>query len=182
MTTIKVHDFEVDLTLLKNTVIHFAIPCYGGMISEATFTGMMKWSIFAREHGLNYFVDTIFNESLIPRGRNSHAAKFLCNPHATHLMFVDADIGFEPWHIVSLIRRETELVAGLYPMKSLPIKYVVNSLPGVNIPSAELQQVSTVGTGFMLIKRSVFEKMYEHPEVTRYKQDIGLDQIGRAHV
>jgi hypothetical protein len=181
-TMIKVHDFEVDLDLLRRTRLHIAIPCYGGMLSEATFTGMMKWSIFCRQHNLDYFVDTIFNESLIPRGRNSHTAKFLDNPNATHLMFIDADIGFEPWHIVSLIRREADIVGGLYPMKSLPINYVVNQIPGVNVPTAELQQVATIGTGFMLIKRNVFTKMYEHPEVTRYKQDIGLDPKLDAHM
>lgn len=179
---IQVHDFQVDLDYLKQQRIHIAIPCYGGMLTEATFTGVLKWNIFCRQHNLDFFVDTIYNESLITRGRNTHVAKFLYEPRATHLMFIDSDIGFEPWHIISLLSHDVDLVAGLYPMKSLPIRYVVNGIPNINVPNAQLQQVATAGTGFMLIKRGVFEKMFDHPDVKRYQSDIGLDPVLNQHM
>ena len=60
-------------------------------------------------------------------------------------------------------------------MKSMPIKWCVNGLPGaVEDPNSPLIEVTKTGTGFMLIKRDVFEKMNAHPAVRPFNNDIGL--------
>jgi hypothetical protein len=53
----------------ENTHIHFCIPCYAGQMCEATFTSFVKFTLLARERGLNWSLDTMVNESLITRGR-----------------------------------------------------------------------------------------------------------------
>ena len=42
---------------------------------------------------------------------------FLDNPTATHLMFIDADIGFEPEAVARLLAFDQDVVAGMYPIK-----------------------------------------------------------------
>jgi hypothetical protein len=42
--------------------------------------------------------------------------------------------------------------------------------------------VSKTGTGFLLIKRHVFEKLNKHPHVIPFKNDIGLDPALDAHM
>ena len=60
-------------------------------------------------------------------------------------------------------------------MKSVPAKWCVNGIPGVvEDPDSPLIEVSKTGTGFMLIKRDVFEKMNGHPAVKPFANDIGL--------
>jgi len=165
---------QVNTERLKNTRVHFCIPCYGGMITEQTFMSFIKWGNTARQLGIEWAIETMNNESLISRGRNTLTAKFLNNTESTHLMFIDADIGWEPWHLLAMIDRDVDVIGGLYPMKTMPIKWVVNGFEGAEQGEDGLQEVSKTGTGFMLIKRQVFEDMKAHPAVKPYKSDIGL--------
>jgi hypothetical protein len=104
-------------------------------------------------------------------------AKFLHMEEATHLMFIDADIGWEPWHLLVLLNRDVDVIGGLYPMKTMPIKWVVNGFEGAEEGPDGFQEVSKAGTGFLLIKKGVFGQMNNHPAVKQYKNDIGLDPI-----
>ena len=153
------------------------MPCYGGQLTESTFMSYIKWANTARQLGLDWTVETMTNESLISRARNTLTAKFLHTKESTHLMFIDADIGWEPWHLLVMLDAQKDVIGGLYPMKSLPIKWCVNGIAGQPEPAPEenLIEVSKTGTGFMLIKRDVFEKLDAHPATKPFKNDIGLD-------
>jgi hypothetical protein len=135
----------------------------------------IKWANTARQLGIDWTLETMVNESLISRARNTLTAKFLDMPDATHLFFVDADIGWEPWHLLVLLNRDVDVIGGLYPMKTMPIKWVVNGFEGAEEGPDGLQEVSKAGTGFLLMKKHVFEKLNSHPAVKAYKNDIGLD-------
>jgi hypothetical protein len=144
------------------------------MLTESTFMSYIKWSNTCRQLGIEWTMETMTNESLISRARNTLVAKFLSNPQSTHLMFIDADIGWEPWHLLVMLNRDVDVIGGLYPMKSLPIKWVVNGFDGAETGPDGLQEVSKTGTGFMLVKRHVFEKLDAHPAVKPFNNDIGL--------
>lgn len=161
------------LAYLRTTHIHFCLPMYGGQCNEATFISMIKFSIIAAKLGVNYSIDTMVNESLIPRGRNNLVAKFLFNQAATHLMFIDVDLGFDAESILRLLVANQDLVGGVYPMKRIPIRYVINTVPNP-VVNGDLIEVSTLGTGFMLVKREVILKMIAaHPEL-KYRDNIGI--------
>jgi hypothetical protein len=161
------------LAYLRTTHVHFCLPMYNGICNEATFISMIKFSIIAAKLGVNYSIDTMVNESLIPRGRNNLVSKFLFNPAATHLMFIDVDLGFDAESILRLLCANQDLVGGVYPMKRIPIRYVINTVPNPTV-MGDLVEVSTLGTGFMLIKRQVIEQMIAaHPEL-KYRDNIGI--------
>lgn len=166
---------EEQVKKLREARLHFCIPCYGGQINEGCFISMLKYMATAQRLSLNFTIDTMVNESLITRGRNSLVAKMLYfEPKSTHLMFIDADIGFEPEEIFKLILADKDVAGGLYPKKALPISYVVNKVPD-SVKEGNLVEVLNLGTGFMLIKREVLEKMINaHPEL-HYQDNIGLD-------
>lgn len=158
---------------LKKVHIHFCTPMYGGVITETCFGSYLKFAILAMKYGIQFSVDTMVNESLIPRGRNNLVAKFMANPKATHLMWVDADIRWDPESVLRMVLYEAGVVCGLYPMKGIPIRYVLNAQPqGRRI--GPLMEVSTSGTGFMLIKREVIEKLMEVLPETKYKDSLNL--------
>jgi hypothetical protein len=152
------------------------MPCYGGQLTESTFMSYIKWANVARQLGLDWTVETMTNESLISRARNTLTDKFLHTKESTHLMFIDADIGWEPWHLLVMLNHDKDVVGGLYPMKSLPVKWCVNGIPDAdqNDPSG-LIEVTKTGTGFLLMKRHVFDKLNAHPAVKPFINDIGLD-------
>ena len=173
---------QVNVDFLRTTRVHIAMPCYGGMLTESTFMSFIKWANTARQLGIDWTLETMVNESLISRARNTLTAKFLDMPEATHLFFVDADIGWEPWHLLVLLNRDVDVIGGLYPMKTMPIKWVVNGFEGAETGPDGLQEVSKAGTGFLLMKKHVFEKMKSHPAVKQYKNDIGLDPKYDQHL
>lgn len=168
---------QVNVDLLRKTKVHIAMPCYGGMLTESTFMSFIKWANQAKQLGLEWTLETMVNESLISRARNTLTAKFMAAPDSTHLMFVDADIGWEAWHLLVLMNRDVDVIGGLYPMKTMPVKWVVNGFDGAEEGPDGLQEVSKAGTGFLLTKRHVFEKLNSHPAVKPYKNDIGLDPM-----
>ena len=165
---------QVNVDYLRTTRVHICMPCYGGMLTEQTFMSYVKWGNTCRQLGIDWTVETMTNESLISRARNTLTAKFLNTPESTHLMFVDADIGWEPWHLLALLNRDVDVIGGLYPMKSLPVKWCVNGIPGQPDGPDGLIEVTKTGTGFLLMKRSVFAKLDEHPAVRPFTNDIGL--------
>ena len=165
---------QVNIDYLKTTRVHICMPCYGGMLTESTFMSYIKWSNAARQLGIDWTMETMTNESLISRARNTLTAKFLHNKDSTHLMFIDADIGWEPWHLMVMLDRQVDVIGGLYPMKSLPVKWCVNGFEGAEEGANGLQEVTKTGTGFLLIKRDVFEKLDAHPAVKPFINDIGL--------
>jgi hypothetical protein len=147
------------------------------MLTESVFMSYIKFANTARQLGVDWTLETMVNESLISRARNTLTAKFLHQKESTHLMFIDADIGWEPWHLLVLLNRDVDCIGGLYPMKTMPIKWVVNGFEGAEEGPDGLQEVSKTGTGFLLTKRSAFEKCATHPAVKAYKNDIGLDPV-----
>jgi hypothetical protein len=165
---------QVNIDYLKTTRVHICMPCYGGMLTESCFMSYIKWANTARQLGIDWTMETMTNESLISRARNTLTAKFLSNPDSTHLMFIDADIGWEPWHLLVMLNRDVDVIGGLYPMKSLPVKWCVNGFEGAEEGPDGLQEVTKTGTGFLLMKRGVFEKLNAHPAVKPFNSDIGL--------
>lgn len=155
------------------TKIHFCTPCYGGQITEVCFSSYLQWTIMGLQNNVNFVIDTLANESNINRGRNTCAAKFLAGD-ATHLMFVDADIGWNPVDVVKLIQHNKDVVGGVYPQKSIPVKHVVNTIDNGE-KEGDLVEVGTIGTGFMLIKRTVFNQMI-NAGAQKYTDDIGLSE------
>ena len=153
--------------------LHFGIPCYGGMVSEPTMTSFLRFTLMAAQVGLHWSLDTMVNESLVTRARNNLMAKMMTNKEATHFMFIDADIRFQPESILQMIACDKDVIGGLYPKKALPINYVINLKPTVTV-QGDIYTVDTMGTGFLLFKRPVYERLIQaHPE-TKYVDDIGL--------
>ena len=173
---------QVDIDYLRTTRVHICMPCYGGMLTEQTFMSYIKWGNTCRQLGIDWTLETMTNESLISRARNTLTAKFVATPGSTHLMFVDADIGWEPWHLLVMLNHRVDVVGGLYPMKSLPVKWCVNGIPGQPEGPNGLIEVTKTGTGFMLIRREVFEQLNQHPAVRPFNNDIGLDPALNPHM
>jgi hypothetical protein len=122
--------------------------------------------------GIAYSISTLFNESLVTRARNTCVAFMMGNLAATHLMFIDADIEWQANSVLKLASLDKDIVGGAYPKKSLPIDFVVNALPG---QTGEVVEVHDIGTGFLMIKREVIQKMFDEYPLKKYKNTIGLE-------
>lgn len=114
----------------------------------------------------------------VARARNNMAHDFLTTvyPDGGRPEFyaaIDADIGFNPDHLSRAIAFDKPIVCVPYALKQEALQWCMNSLPGEKPDRATgFQKVSTAGTGFMVIKREVFEKMIgAFPEIA-YDEDL----------
>lgn len=124
-------------------------------------------------------------DSLVSRARNSLTAAFL-QTDCTHLLFVDSDLVFSGEQIQRLVEHDVDVVAGFYPKKKDgDLEWVCNALRNEVLPSG-LQEVRYMGTGFLLVKRAVFERMIErygdeimfHPDHTPSATEYDFWQVG----
>jgi len=165
---------DSQVQILKNSKISFLIPCYGGAVFENFFVSFMRNVINLCGNKLQFTVETMANESLVTRARNNLIAKGMATD-STHLMFVDADIGFDFTDVVKMLIADKDVIGGLYPKKTYPIKYVVNCLEGQEQQQSGVQEVENIGTGFLMMKRSVIQTMFNaHPEL-KYKNQLNLE-------
>lgn len=152
--------------------ILIALPCYGGMVSDKTAKGLFNLGKELRTNGIDHGLITLANESLVTKARSRIANFFLNNTNYESVMFIDADIGFEPSDVLKLISHKRDIVCGAYPMKGIPLKYNYNiSQP----PVAEdnLIKIENIGFGFAMIHRRVFEKIRENCPELKYTPALG---------
>lgn len=181
--------------------VAIATPCYGNAVFTNYLLGMIKLMVAWKA---GQFGDTHFSflvrggDSLIPRVRNSIVAEFLSKPEYTHLLWIDADIGFSPEDVLRLLDSGHDVAAGIYPLKrvnlpdALPamtaqqFKAVTLGFPlnptgvGYNIGADGFVEVLDAPTGLMLIKREVLTRMAAHYPELKYKPDTMLGLEGLA--
>jgi len=170
----------IDLEKLRKHNIFFATPCYGGLLTDQYFLSMFRLSQTFMQHGINFRITTLRNESLITRARNIMVAMFL-ESDCSHLMFIDADIEFQAEDIMRALAYDKPIMAAAYPKKALPIQYAIN-IKFTNKKKRKIRvengavEVLDASTGFFLIKREVIEKMMQaHPEL-HYRNDSNIDE------
>ena len=97
---------------------------------------------------------------------------FLRSSH-THMLFVDADMGWNAADVLRLIHTGLDLVGGAGPKKKYPMQFCVSdrAADGSQVPSLYRDdigalEVAAIGTGFLLISRSCAERMVQsYPEL-----------------
>ena len=133
-----------------------ALPCYGGMVSDKTAKGLFNLGKELRTHKIDHGLLTMANESLITQGRSKMANFFMNNTKYERILFIDADVGFEPKDVFDLLKYDKDIICGAYPMKTIPLRYNYNVTKPV-VEEGELIKIDNVGFGFAMIKRRVFE-------------------------
>ena len=177
-----------------------ATPCFGGQISMLYAGSLYKLQSVVHSYS-DVSLKILFKDgdALITRARASLISQFLDDPCATHLLFVDADIGFEPDQVLRLIECGADMCAAVYPIKRIDWDKVRTAIEAArpNPAAAALQYVFEVenpnavvakggfvkvryaGTGFLMIRRAALERMCALYPQLRYKRDHSLDAASR---
>lgn len=111
-------------TFRKNKLF-IATPMFGGLCHGMYTKSMTALSSLCSSQGIHLNFFAMANESLIQRARNKCAAAFL-DSDCTHLMFIDADIGFNPKDVLGMLAISTmdkeekySVLAASYPTKKI---------------------------------------------------------------
>src|SRR5208282_625212 len=173
-----------------------ATPCFGGQTSVLYAASLFKLQKLLRSYaGVNLKVLFKDGDALITRARASLISQFLDDPSATHLLFIDADIGFEPDQVLRLIECGADMCAGVYPIKRIDwdkvksiveagrpnpdaaaLKYVFEvEDPNAVVEKSGFIKVRYAGTGFLMIRRQALQRMCAHYPQLRYRRDHSTD-------
>jgi len=156
---------------LQKKSIFVATPMYGGMNHGLYAKACLDLQAICMQYGVQVKFSFLFNESLITRARNYLVDEFLNRSDCTHMLFIDADIHFDPKDVIALLALDKDVIGGTGD-------YVFNPVRGTDKFSvSEPLEVLEIGTGFMMVKREVFPKFSEAFPQLRYKPD----HVGQAH-
>lgn len=193
-------EIKVELEKLRKNKLFVATPMYGGMAHGLYMKSALDLQTTMNKYGIETKFSFLFNESLITRARNYLVDEFLRSDH-THLLFIDADIHYNPQDVLALMALDKDVIGGPYPKKSinwgnvaqaarshpnmepkelenLVGDYVFNVVKGTKqFTVTEPLEVMEIGTGFMLVKREVFDKMKDAYPTIHYKPD----HVGQAN-
>jgi hypothetical protein len=193
-------NIEVPIEELRKKKLMLATPMYGGACAGMYAKSVADLSALCTQYGISLQLYFLFNESLITRARNYCCDEFM-RSEATHLMFIDSDIGFNPQDVLALMALSSEdsqydIIGGPYPKKCISwekIKHAVDKGvadkdPGVlenfvgdyvfnpkggqqTIALNEPVEVLEIGTGFMMMRKNSFNKFKEAFPQYSYKPD-----------
>jgi hypothetical protein len=169
--------------------IFVATPCFGGQVTSAFAMSLLGLQAACHNIPIDISFYLIGGDALITRARNLAVAKFLTVPDVTHFFFIDADIGFAPEQALALLAANKDVCGAIYPLKGLnmdrarekilagdpnpiasSLDYVVDLLhPSAPASDESFFRVRFIGTGFMMIKRHVFQRMAERYPELKYR-------------
>jgi len=193
-------EIKVELEKLRKNKLFCATPMYGGMAHGLYIKSSLDLQNVMSKYGIETKFSFLFNESLITRARNYLVDEFL-RSECTHLLFIDSDINYSAQDVVALMALDRDVIGGPYPKKAinwenvakaarqhpdmepqelekLVGQYVFNVVKGTKSFSVtEPLEVMEIGTGFMMVKREVFDKMKDAYPNIHYKPD----HVGQAN-
>ena len=174
--------------------IYLGTPMYGGTCSAHYVQSLIELVYLCERQRIPLSIDFLINESLITRARNVIVDRFL-QSDCSHLMFVDADIEFQAKDVLTLLELDAPILAGPYAKKDLNWasvrdaaklgladqdaarladysgSFVFNTEDTPEVRADGLLRVRECGTGFMLIRREVFETLKQALPNLAYRSD-----------
>jgi hypothetical protein len=170
-------------------------PCFGGQVSWLFTISLLKLQDAFRARGWRLGFLLQAGGALVTRARQTIVCHFLDQPEATHLLFIDADIGFEPEQVIRMVEFDADFTAAIYPVKQINWEFMAGAVQAGRKPleSATLSYVVErdgtgepvlrngfvksryAGTGFMMIRRAALESMIEHYPELRYAHEHKAD-------
>ena len=198
----KTPEFKASYDDLRKCSVLIATPMYGGQGFTKYMMSLLHLTKHLTQAGIDHNFYMLSGESLIPRARNDCAHFFMTKTPYTHLLFIDADVGFDVQAVLDLLiihvsdPDKYKLITAAYPKKTIswekvyaaaisgkldsPLElknYVADLVFNTEEETGVIQldrpvQVKEAGTGFMLISREVLDKFKQTYYNRRYISDM----------
>jgi len=173
----------------QRPMLFIATPCFGGLVSQHYMLSVISLVTYAAQAGFDATLALLGHDSLITRSRNTLVSQFMASG-ATHMLFIDADISFDPQQVHRMLAFDQDFVGGIYPLKVIDWSpsALKRAVSGEALTTAPLLYVGSMceenererdgafvtglycGGGFMLIKRQVIERMIAAYPEARYEK------------
>ncbi len=177
----------------QTTKILLATPSYGDNFCGAYVSSVIQLSSWAARNDVG-LATSFLNYADIAATRNILLSKFLFeHPSATHLLFVDDDMGFPVKLLSDALALKADLVGALYPKRRIDLKKLhaagqqpfdkalaqandfVGRISRVSQARGRFVSADYIGTGFMLLSRSGLNTFLDRmPELRSEKRYSGI--------
>ena len=192
-------ELTISVETLRQRRLFVATPMYGGQCAGAYALALTDLTAACTSYGIALQRSFLYG-NIVTRARNILADMFL-RSDATHLMFIDADIGFDARDVITLLALAADdapydVIAAPYPAKRIvwgTVRRAVEQGLAEHDPEAlaaiagdpvfnpidashsiavgEPAEVSETGAGFMLIRRATLEAYAAQFPELRYRPD-----------
>jgi hypothetical protein len=161
--------------------IAIGTPMYGGLCADVYRQAVARLGRVLQAGGHQIGNLELGNESLIPRARNIIAWHLLNSTDASHLLWVDADIGFRAEDVMRMLEAKKPIIVAPIPLKTINWQRVweaaragvepkflhlhsgvfnISYLPGdITVDMRAPFRIKRGGTGLMLVERDVYERL-----------------------
>ena len=167
----------------KAKSIFIATPAYGHQVTTHYTNSILRLMATRSDPKCPFhcMVHLQSGMALVTQARNNCVAEFM-NSGADKLLFIDADIGFPPEAVQRLVALDAEVALCPYPVKGYVnngkgITFIIHFKDKENyvIDKNGFTEVVAGPTGFMMIDRSVIEKLAKaYPE----KKCVNSQMVG----
>lgn len=144
----------------KGIRLVLALPCGDGSVDIAFHRSMLGTVSRMHERG--------FSLGLVQSALNSHVGKGretvlwrAMREGATHILFIDSDMGWDPELVIRLLAADHEFCGAVGCKKQDDLQLCLNPLPNPQKfhERSGFLEVRDVGFAFIMLKRSVIEKL-----------------------
>lgn len=158
--------------------IMVATPTYTGELHHRYVSSLMAATVYCLYHKVELELNIVAGSSLIQYARNQLVREFLQDETYTHIMWIDADVGFDPRAIMRLLDHDKDVVGGVYPMKCMPVQWPYEPMPGEQ--STGLHRAKIMPGGFLLCSRRAMQALADRaPKYWHYMNGM---RFKTAHV
>jgi hypothetical protein len=157
----------------KRTVM-IGTPCYDGKIDVWHANSLVQTIKMSAELGVEIYPIWLSYDALIQRARNDIVA-LMMDMGCDDLIFIDADIDWNPNDFYKLLSYPVDVVGGTYPKKGDIEEYVAKILDPMRAkdPHTGLLETEGLGTGFLRMSRKAVQHLWDNcPKYSERGRDI----------
>lgn len=160
--------------------ISINIPSYSGTVCVATMASLIPEISALAHRGDDVTVHSEMGSPYICDARGIMVEKFL-ESDADTFVFIDHDVSWQPTGaLIRLIDAPYDMRAGVYPMKKIPLEWPLRWDENKSVlqadPETGFLQVWGVPTGFLVMSRTMLERMVKY----YWPLDVAYDDVKRG--
>lgn len=156
--------------------VFIATPTYDEWLCKEYTSNLLETGIILAQAGYEVYHSIASGNPFLDIARNDIVEKFLATD-AESLLFIDADVGWDPKAVLRVLSYEQEVVGGLVPKRDTMKEdsFHMNAITGVMLENG-LMQAKEIPTAFLKISRSAFEKLKKpYFKIGSSEKDFGED-------
>jgi hypothetical protein len=153
---------------VKNINVMIATPAFNAQVYIQYMLAFAATSHMLLAHNIMVTPCIVPASSLLVAERNKIIQAFW-DSDCTHLLCIDADIGWPPEAVLKLLQDDREFIACCYPARSSRDLFIFRPIfdeKTAIVHEKDLLKMESVPAGFMLLQRSAIKKMRKaHPHL-----------------